>query len=168
MAIDLEDELQEGNIKAWRDFPVSTFLTRDAVKSDKTFFCRSVCKYGRRIIFSEVSRSSKYLTGRWLVIAYVWCDSKDQLSNFDWMSHISVDTLYGYEARERIAADSPTPLWHLFHEVNRTSKGLERDPVLKEQWTGDNTYITCCLIDEAMETLLAPKPPVTTISEKQG
>lgn len=168
MTIDLEDELEEGNIKAWRAFPVSTFLTRDAVKSDKTFFCRSLCKYGRRIIFSEVSRSSKYLTGRWLVVAYVWCDSKDQLSNFDWMNHISVDTLYGYEARERIAADSPKPLWHLFHEVNRTSRGLERDSVLTEQWTGDKTYITCCLIDEAMETLLASKSSVTTISEKHG
>jgi hypothetical protein len=166
MTINFEDELEEGNIKAWRDFPVSTFLTRDAVKSDKTFFCVPSRKYGRRIIFSEVSRSEKYLTGRWLVVAYVWCNSKDRLCKFDWMSHISVDTLYGYEARERIAADSPTPLWHLFHEVKRTTRGLRRDPVLIERWTGDKTYFMCCLVDEAIESLVASTSPATIISEK--
>ncbi|KAM0342836.1 hypothetical protein ACHAPU_009200 [Fusarium lateritium] len=162
MATDIENELKDGAVKNWRDSPVSrTGVLKDHEISSCSVFrqCR------RRDVFSEMSSSGTYLVGRWLVVAYVWCDSRDQLNNLDWMSHISVDTMYMHKAFERTNTDSPNPIWRPFHLVDRSSKGFKPRATLPGEYDGDRTQRMCSIVDQAVGGLVSEQAKVST-SEK--
>ncbi|KAF4997862.1 hypothetical protein FGRMN_3563 [Fusarium graminum] len=152
MATDIENELEDGAMKNWRDSPV---LRAGVVKDNETSYCNVFRQFRRRVVFSEMSSSGNYLIGRWLAVAYVWCDSRDQLNSFDWTSHISVNTTYMYKAFERINTDSPQPTWRPFHSVDRLSKGFKPGAALPERYNGDRTQRMCCIVDQAVGLLVS-------------
>ncbi|KAF5667858.1 hypothetical protein FHETE_5544 [Fusarium heterosporum] len=159
LATDMENELEDGAMKNWRDSPV---LRVGVVKDNEASYCSLYRQFRRRVVFSEISSSGKYLIGRWLVVAYVWCDSRDQLNTFDWTSHISVDTMYMYKAFERTNTDSSEPAWRLFHCMDRFSKGFKPGAALPQKYDGDRTQRTCCIVDQAVGLLVSKQTRVHT------
>ncbi|KAJ4270350.1 hypothetical protein NW762_002029 [Fusarium torreyae] len=153
LALDLPIQLQEEeDIKQWRNLPVSDELMESLGEKDKTISCPDLQKHGRRIIFSEMSDKEDYLTGRWLVVAYVWCDTKDRLSDFDWMSHISYDTAYLCTGKGKIET---SPRFHMFHEVERRSGNLGiRQCWRNEEFDDDVTRRIRGIIDRELKPLL--------------
>ncbi|KAF4954077.1 hypothetical protein FSARC_12244 [Fusarium sarcochroum] len=159
LALDLPTQLQEqGGIKEWRNFPVSDELVESLGEKDKIISCSSYKKHGRRIIFSEVSDKGDYLTGRWLVVAYVFCDTRDRLKDFDWMGHVSYDTAYLYKGRERL--ETSPPRWHMFHEVERMSGNAGIQTCWSDdEFDGDIRRRVRGIIDKELKPLLAIKRP---------
>lgn len=46
-----------------------------------------------RIVFSQRAKDGKWLTGRWMVVAYVFASTPDALQQLDWCQLISSDTV---------------------------------------------------------------------------
>jgi hypothetical protein len=77
-------EQPESGIGTWRDYQVQQkkgemkFLAR-------RFFCHTFprLKWGRRIVFSEQTKDDgggpRWLTGDWLIVAYLWSGSREWL-----------------------------------------------------------------------------------------
>jgi len=86
MLIDLTRQLERGIGTSWRDHQV-----KDQSANEKEFLSRTPANYkrcfpslrwGRRIVFSErAGEEPRYLTGNWLVVAYLWSDSREWLRN---------------------------------------------------------------------------------------
>ena len=41
---------------------------------------------GRRIVFSKRVKEGRWLTGNWLVVAYLWCDD----AHYEWLRNLDV------------------------------------------------------------------------------
>lgn len=88
LLVDLPEQLEnlENNVslKSWRNHPVEDpkglkYLHRPP--HVQGYFYQ---KWGRRIVFSEQAEEEpRSLTGRWLVVAYIWSDSREWLKNVD-------------------------------------------------------------------------------------
>lgn len=91
MLIDLPEQLENGLSTSWRDYEVedtggTKFLPRD-------WGCWNFpqLKWGRRIVFSEQTRDEpRWLIGRWLVVAYLWSDSRE------WLRGVNVGNLISF------------------------------------------------------------------------
>ena len=92
MLVDLYEQLEDGIGTSWRDCQIQEkgdmkFLTR---RSNCSFFPR--LKWGRRIVFSEqTTDESRWLTGRWLVVVYLWSDSRE------WLRIVNVGNLLTFQ-----------------------------------------------------------------------
>jgi len=92
MLIDLPEQLESGIGTWWRDCQVQEkgemkFFTR-------THFCYTFprLKWGRRIVFSEQTKDEpRWLTGRWLIVAYLWSDSRE------WLQSANVGSLLSFQ-----------------------------------------------------------------------
>ncbi|KUI69763.1 hypothetical protein VM1G_11614 [Cytospora mali] len=47
-------------------------------------------KWGKRVVFSEQTDDKQWLTGRWLVVAYVWAESRE------WLQHVNIGRLISF------------------------------------------------------------------------
>ena len=92
MLVDLPEQLEQGIGTSWRDCQVQEkggmkFLTRG---SNSSFFTR--LKWGRRVVFSEQTKDEpRWFTGRWLIVAYLWSDSRE------WLRVANVGNLLSYQ-----------------------------------------------------------------------
>lgn len=50
-------------------------------------------KCTRRIVFSQRAKDGKWLTGRWMAVAYVFASTPEALEQLDWCQLISPDTM---------------------------------------------------------------------------
>lgn len=90
LLVDLPVQLKHGlGTESWRHHSVEPtgeieFLTRKEFKNYPQL------KWGRRVVFSEQTREEpRWLTGQWLVVAYVWSESREWLRNVDVANLIS-------------------------------------------------------------------------------
>ncbi|KAK0726439.1 hypothetical protein B0T21DRAFT_350572 [Apiosordaria backusii] len=110
MLIDLPEQLESGIGTSWRDCQVQEkgemkFLTR---KAGCSTFPR--LKWGRRIVFSEQTKDEpRWLTGRWLIVAYLWSDSRE------WLRSANVKNLLSFQNAFCIRAFERVPSMHSGH-----------------------------------------------------
>lgn len=77
LLLDLPEQLENGfGGTSWQDHLVGD--PRDAKILKRNW------KWSRRIVFSEQAKDeSCWLTGRWLIVAYVWGESREMVENVD-------------------------------------------------------------------------------------
>ncbi|KAK1752485.1 hypothetical protein QBC47DRAFT_58754 [Echria macrotheca] len=116
MLIDLSEQLESGlgTSTCWRDCQVQEkgeikFLRR--MDSCGKF---PQLKWGRRIVFSEQTKDEpRWLTGRWLIVAYLWSDSRGWLETANVGSLLSLQSAFCIRAYERLSCLNCTRDHHL-------------------------------------------------------
>jgi hypothetical protein len=94
LLVDLPEQLEDGLGTSWRDHRVqdtgeTRLLTRRSYCSDFP-----PLRWGRRIVFSEQTSDgeSRWLTGDWLFVAYLWSDNRAWLRCVDVGNLVSFDS----------------------------------------------------------------------------
>ncbi|KAK3350182.1 hypothetical protein B0T25DRAFT_549989 [Lasiosphaeria hispida] len=130
MLTDLPGQLENGIGTPWRDHQLKDTRESKAlapshsgIHSDMRCSAFSKLRWGRRIVFSELSKDEpQYLTGRWLISAYLWSESREWLQNVDVRSLITFDNatcIRGLEKASCNICPSPRPEFKIFYQLDQ-------------------------------------------------
>ncbi|KAF4964063.1 hypothetical protein FZEAL_10890 [Fusarium zealandicum] len=115
---DLPQQLRsDGGIKAWRDSPSES--CGEADKCAETCIAKGL--YGSKFLFKPYADfcTQVVVPGRWLVLANVWCDSRQRLQSIDLRTKVSFETIVSIHAWEKVTVDQPVNST-MFYDFKRT------------------------------------------------
>ncbi|KAB5563536.1 hypothetical protein GE09DRAFT_786350 [Coniochaeta sp. 2T2.1] len=127
--IDLPEQLENGlGTVPWRDHKVKVEdLTRDWANNS-----HSQLKWGQRVVFSERTEEQhpNWLTGRWLVVAYLWSDDREWARSENRIGKlVSLSNTVCIRAFEntppKYNPDSKRRVFTRFYQLDRTSDNPE-------------------------------------------
>ncbi|KAK3379567.1 hypothetical protein B0T24DRAFT_612292 [Lasiosphaeria ovina] len=118
--VDMPKQLRsEGGIYLWRDNMVEHLSGSVIEKSQRS--SRRHLKFAKRLVFSVQANDQHHsLAGRWLVVCYLWGQSREWIQNVNIRSLVSFGSAFcvrGYKLETRKA--KPIHEWNLFYEYQR-------------------------------------------------
>ncbi|KAK4167863.1 hypothetical protein QBC43DRAFT_202381 [Cladorrhinum sp. PSN259] len=129
MLVDIYEQLESGIGTSWRDCRVQE--TGEMKFLRRKDYCQRFprLKWGRRIVFSEQTKEEpRWLTGRWLIVAYLWSDSREWLRSANVGNLLSFENAFCIRAFERVPytnCGSYHP-YRLFYQSEKVSNKHKR------------------------------------------
>ncbi|KAK1774186.1 hypothetical protein QBC45DRAFT_52031 [Copromyces sp. CBS 386.78] len=136
----LEDD--DAGVFSWRNHQITS-----RIEDPRLYFSSAPespnRRWGRRIVFSERLKEGRWLMGKWLVVAYLWCDDAHR----EWLRNLDVDvgdlvapdttmviTVLDWRWRPNFPESMPELHYSTFYRLSRTKWAVAPGPdVNKEQ-----------------------------------
>lgn len=123
LLIDLPEQLENGlGTVSWRDHQVKV----ENVPRHWALNSHPQLKWGQRVVFSErTEEHPNWLTGRWLVVAYLWSDNREWARSENRIGKLvslsNTVCIRAFEKLPLIHDDSKRRFFMRFYQLDRTS-----------------------------------------------